>query len=67
MREPRLEPKEDNIGCCPYCGRNNLAVNFSFCRDCNDYICRDTSGFVESFEDWLDQAFEDKLKAQGYL
>jgi hypothetical protein len=67
MREPRLEPIANKEEFCPYCGRDNLNLDMGFCRDCNEYMVRNSMDWAESFEDWLDKAFENKLKAQGCL
>jgi RNA polymerase subunit RPABC4/transcription elongation factor Spt4 len=67
MREPRLEPEACDLGSCPYCGRDDIKLDWGFCKDCKSYMTRDQSNYVEDFNDWLDHIFEDKLKAQGYL
>lgn len=67
MKEPRLEPESEEFYCCPMCGQDNINLDMGFCRDCNEYICKEDTSWVESFEDWLDHIYEDKLKAQGYL
>lgn len=67
MREPRLEPIEDDFGSCPYCGRDDISLVYGFCSDCNCSMTKDQTSYVEDFNDWLDHIFEDKLKAQGYL
>jgi hypothetical protein len=67
MKEPRLEPRPDDLGCCPHCGRDDISLNYAFCRDCNKYMTKDETTWVENFEDWLDHIYEDKLKAQGCL
>jgi hypothetical protein len=54
MKEPRLEPRaEEPTDYCPSCGQDSLENS--------------SLSWTDSMEDWLDKAFENKMKAQGCL